>query len=276
MKTAFIEPHASLKPFVARYLVVEDHASHFAYKPVKTCPEPLAVLSRNFGRGSIGEDGQAHPRAALLGLQTEVRTWLPQEETAFVAIFLKVPGLISLFPHLGSVTANRLVPLDEVWSPRDVRRFLSCIPSNCDVHKTKDALDHFLASWLEEVHQVHSQRSQLLYESLVRNRNALQAAIETGISTRTLQRFFSQNAGISARDLLNIHRIQSSVLEIQEESENKHAGYRFFSDQAHRGRSWQRFLKTTPVHYRKHGMSELATRLVGEPSEATDRPVFWL
>ncbi|NER84128.1 MAG: AraC family transcriptional regulator, partial [Leptolyngbya sp. SIO1D8] len=101
MRIVAIEPHHQLRPYVLSYRIVEDKLGEFAGKPIWTCPEPIGVLSANFGKCSYHESGEIHPKIGLLGVQTRTRQWISQPETSFVMAVLTVSGMMTLFPAIG-------------------------------------------------------------------------------------------------------------------------------------------------------------------------------
>ena len=276
MKIQFITPDPRLARFVKGYIAVEDLAGDFADQIVRTCPEPVAVLSVNLGRGALDCSGRVHPKTALLGVQTTARQWIPQSETYFVAAFLTIPGLIALFPTTGNETANALVPLELLVGERPARRLYGAIPDTFDPGLIKRRLDDWLLDRLNKGPVELADRATWLFASLVGSRNIEAICATAGISTRTLQRFFERHVGICPRMVLSLDRIRSSVSDVQSRGADRSAGFDDFADQAHQIRTWKRFLSETPSVYRRSGVSALARVLNAQSCQDADRAVFWL
>ncbi|MEO0855095.1 MAG: AraC family transcriptional regulator, partial [Cyanobacteria bacterium J06648_11] len=66
MRVVAIEPHPHLRPYVLSYRIVEDISGECTGSPIWTCPEPIGILSANFGRCSYHESGEIHPKIGLL------------------------------------------------------------------------------------------------------------------------------------------------------------------------------------------------------------------
>lgn len=276
MRIQFILPDPRLAQLVKGYVAVEDLAGIFANHVVRTCPEPLAVVSANLGKGALDWSGQVHPRTAFLGVQTKACQWIPQSETYFVAAFLTIPGLISLFPMTGRETANALVALDDLMGAKAARTLYDSVPDNFDTNLIKKQMDGWFLDRLNNCSVDLVEHATWLFTSLVASRNIEATCATAGISTRTLQRFFGRHVGVCPRMVLNLDRLQSSVSDVQSRGTDRSSGVGDFADQAHQIRTWQRFLQATPSVYRRSGVSMPARLLTTQFRAGADRPVFWL
>ena len=276
MRTAFLPCAPRLAPLVKGYLVVDDRDGTFADQAIRTCPEPSAILTVNLGKGTRDRFGRPHPATGLLGVQTTVRPWVPQDETYFVATFLTVPGLITLFPDLGKETADTLVSLDQLIGGKDAGRLSSGVPDSFNTGVIKAQMDSWLARRLDNRPSERIRHTAWRFETLITSGRIEAVAAAEGVSTRTLQRFFERHVGVCPRMLLNLDRMRRSVSEMQAEAPDRTSGFGGFADQSHQIRSWRRFVAQTPSAYRRAGISSLARRLAGQSRHAPDRPVFWL
>jgi AraC-like DNA-binding protein len=276
MMTRLLAPDRRLGAFVAGYLVVDDLDGAYAHQPIVTCPEPMAVLSVNFAKGAIGAEGAVHPRAALLGLQTRARAWRPQDETFFVAVFLRVPGMMALFPGLGRETADRLVALDDLWGDRRAAAFRGAVPDRFDPAEITARLDAWCLARLTAGDAPFRRFARELHDTLVQSRSIAATCRHTGLPPRRLQRLYARHVGLSPRSLLNLERLRSSIADLQRDTTDRSAGFDHFSDQSHQIRIWRRHLGLTPTAYRRDGPSAPAAMLAAQAVDRSARPVFWL
>ena len=269
-------PDPRLAGLVQGYMAVEDLAGDFAHRVVRTCPEPMAVLSVNLGQGALDRFGRVHPRAALLGVQTAACQWIPQGETYFVAAFLTIPGLVSLFPATGDQTADALVALDQLVGVKSARFLHAAIPDSFDTALIKKQMDDWLLRKLDNCSLALIEHVSALFSSLVDSRNIAATCAAAGMNTRALQRLFERHVGVCPRTVLNLQRLRSSVSDVQSRGDDRNAGLEDFADQAHQVRTWRRFLADTPSAYRRSGVSKPARLLTAQGRMGSDRPVFWL
>lgn len=167
MHIAAIAPHPQLRPYVLSYRIVEDKSGEFAGIPIWTCPEPIGVLSANFGKRSYHESGEIHPKVGLLGVQTCARQWISQPETLFVMAILTVPGMMTLFPDIGQESADNLLDVSALWGDQKARKFWRCLPDEWQLDDIKSAMDAWLFSLLSAVPVSRRERRLQLYQALI-------------------------------------------------------------------------------------------------------------
>lgn len=274
MRTLAIEPHEELRPYVLSYRIVEDLTGQYAGEPIWTCPEPVGVLSVNFGRPSFHESGKTHPNVGLLGIQTRVRQWTSQTETLFVMAMLTVPGMLLLFPYVGGDSADNLLDVADVWGDRESQRFSGRFPDKWAPAMMKDAMDTMLLAIIfGNTDRKKIQRLDM-YQALVAHQRVDLACEYLGISPRSMQREFRRHLGVSPKQLLSLQRLQHSLkINVGEVPEGHGAG---FSDQAHEIRTWRKYLDCTPGHYKEMGRSALATSFNLAIDAPSDQPIFYL
>ncbi|MEM8605320.1 MAG: helix-turn-helix domain-containing protein [Cyanobacteria bacterium P01_H01_bin.121] len=275
MQIVAIEPHPQLRPYVLSYRIVEDKLGEYAGTPIWTCPEPVGILSANFGQRSYHESGVMHPKTGLLGLQTCSRQWLPQSETLFVMAILTVPGMMALFPNTGPDTADRLLDVADIWGQRRANEFWHCFPHELHLDAVKSAIDGWLLNLFNTAPISVSQRCLQLYQVLMSHKRIDTACRQLGITPRTLQREFQRHLGISPKQVLNLQRLQGSVkANLGAASPNL---LQEFADQAHAIRTWNRYLSRTPSCYGAEHQSDLARVFAASAQRVSRDPtIFYL
>ncbi|NEP19030.1 MAG: helix-turn-helix transcriptional regulator [Leptolyngbya sp. SIO4C1] len=254
MRIATLAPHPHLRPYVLSYRIVEDRLGEFAGTPIWTCPEPIGVLSANFGKRSYHESGEIHPKVGLLGIQTHARQWISQPETLFVMAILTVPGMMTLFPNIGQASADNLLDVAGLWGERRTGEFWRCLPHTLRPDDVKSAMDGWLLNLLSAAPT--TKRRLQLHQALMSNQRIDTACEQLGITPRTLQREFQRHLGISPKQVMNLHRLQRSVRASMETEFRSPMPE--FADQAHEIRTWRRYLNRTPGRYRSETRSTLA------------------
>ncbi|MGD1861167.1 MAG: helix-turn-helix domain-containing protein [Leptolyngbyaceae cyanobacterium] len=280
MHIAAIEPHHQLRPYVLSYRIVEDKLGEFAGKPIWTCPEPIGVLSANFGKRSYHESGEIHPKVGLLGVQTRTRKWISQPETLFVMAILTVPGMMTLFPDIGQNSADNLLDVAGLWGDRKAGEFWRSLPHELRLDDVKSAMDSWLLNLLSAAPISTRERRLQLHQALASNQRIDQACEQLGITPRTLQREFQRHLGVSPKQLLNLHRLQRSVRAIVKPVSQKsisQSPLQEFADQAHEIRAWRRYLSRTPGRYRTENRSVLAEAFTSAAQRVRlDPTIFYL
>lgn len=274
MHVCFRAPAPPLAPYVKGYLVLEDLAGTAAGQEVLTCPEPAAVLAVNFAKGAVGSDGRPHPPMSLLGLQERVRVWRPQDESRFVAAFLTIRGVLSLFPGRGRETVNALVALEDLVDHRTARDLKDSVDDSMAPVDLATALEGWIARRLEAGPVPTTDPGVL--ELLLSTRSVRETSARAGFGIRTLQRVCREHLGLCPRTLLQLDRLRASVAALQGPEPCRFAGADLFADQAHQIRTWRRFLGLTPARYLQTGPTALAQTLAQSADHREDRAVFWL
>ncbi|MEM8857483.1 MAG: AraC family transcriptional regulator [Chloroflexota bacterium] len=270
-----IEPHHQLRPYVLSYRIVEDKLGEVAGTPIWTCPEPIGVLSANFGKRSYHESGEIHPKVGLLGVQTRTRRWISQPETLFVMAILTIPGMMTLFRDIGQDSADNLLDVAGLWGERKAGEFWRSLPHELRLDDVKSAMDGWLLNLLSAAPVSIRERRLQLHQALTSNKRIDKACEQLGITPRTLQREFQRHLGVSPKQLLNLHRLQRSI------RANVEPVFRSpmqeFADQAHEIRAWRRYLSRTPGRYRTENRSVLAEAFTSAAQRVNlDPTIFYL
>lgn len=275
MRVVALNPHPQLRPYVLSYRIVEDKVGEFAGSPLWTCPEPVGVLSANFGNPSYHESGDAHPKTGLLGVQTHARKWISQPETSFVMALLTVPGMMVLFPSIGQDSADNLLDVASIWGERRAKKFWHCFPHSLQPDRVKSALDAWLLELFGAVPISTTKYYLQLHQALVSNNRIDTACEQLGITQRLLQRRFQRHLGISPKQVLNLHRLQRSVkANVEATPQNS---MQEFADQAHEIRAWRRHLSRTPGRYRTENRSAIAEVFAASTQQVGKDPtIFYL
>ncbi|MEM0981568.1 MAG: helix-turn-helix domain-containing protein [Cyanobacteria bacterium P01_H01_bin.58] len=275
MRIVTIEPYPHLRPYVLSYRIVEDIPGDFAGTPIWTCPEPIGVLSANFGKRSFHESGAIHPKVGLLGVQTRTRQWLSQPETSFVMAILTIPGMMTLFPAIGQDSANNLLDVAGLWGERRADQFWRCLPHKLEHDDVKSAMDGWLLAFLGTAPISTRQRCLQLHQALRSNQRIDTACEQLGITTRTLQREFQRHLGISPKQVMNLYRLQRSVT--ANVAAVSQSPMQEFADQAHAIRTWRRYLSRTPARYGTEDRSVLAQAFAASAQRVNlDSTLFYL
>ncbi|MEM9220037.1 MAG: helix-turn-helix domain-containing protein [Cyanobacteria bacterium P01_F01_bin.150] len=270
-----VEPHHQLRPYVLSYRIVEDLLGEFAGTPIWTCPEPIGVLSANFGKLSYHESGEIHPKIGLLGVQTRTRQWISQPETLFVMAILTVPGMMTLFSDIGQDSADSLLDVAGIWGERKAGKFWRGLPHEWRLDDLKSAMDSWLLNLLSAVPVSVRKRRLHLYQALTANKRIDTACEQLDITPRTLQREFQRHLGVSPKQVMNLHRLQRSVrANVESVSQSP---LQEFADQAHAIRAWQRYLGRTPGRYCTEHRSVLAKTFACSTQQLDlDPTIFYL
>ncbi|MBE9067372.1 AraC family transcriptional regulator [Leptolyngbya cf. ectocarpi LEGE 11479] len=272
MRIVAIAPHHQLRPYVLSYRVVEDKQGEFAGTPIWTCPEPIGVLSANFGKCSYHESGEIHPKVGLLGVQTRTRKWISQPETLFVMAILTVPGMMTLFPDIGQESADHLLDVSGLWGERRAGDFWRCLPYELRLDDVKSAMDGWLLHLLNAVPVSVRKRRLQLHQALTSNQRIDTACEQLGITPRTLQREFQRHLGVSPKQVMNLHRLQRSVRATVSQRPMQE-----FADQSHEIRTWRRYLSRTPGRYCTETRSVLAKAFASSTQQVSlDPTIFYL
>lgn len=280
MRIVAIEPHHQLRPYVLSYRIVEDKLGEFAGKPIWTCPEPIGVLSANFGKRSYHESGEIHPKVGLLGVQTRTRQWISQPETLFVMAILTVPGMMTLFPEIGQESADHLLDVAGLWGERRADKFWRCLPHRLRLDDVKRALDSWLLNLFSAAPVSVRKRRLQLHQALTSNQRIDTACEQLGMTPRTLQREFQRHLGVSPKQVMNLYRLQRSVRANVERANVEtvsQSPMQEFADQAHEIRTWRRYLSRTPGRYCTEHRSVLAKAFDSSNQQVNSDPtIFYL
>lgn len=258
------QPSLPLRPYVSGYWRVCDIAGTHRGRPIDTAPRPGAVLTVNIGLPNRSSDGDLTPMISLLGVQTQARSWRSDVDTNFVMALLTPPGLARLFPGCASDVANSFVDIGSIVGDGAARNLQD------DASARPDDLAASLDEWLLARLSVSDiTRSIELFDAASHElacASRVSAAADTlGITRRHLSRLVSEHLGIGPKELLDLHRLDRSLRDVQA----GHEGGAGFSDQAHQIREWRRRLRTTPGRYARDGRSSLAEAFgAAEPAAA--------
>lgn len=267
-----LAPAPHLAPFVTAYWFIEDIPGEYEGRAIRTSPVPAGVLSVNLGRPNAGEDGSLVPHASLLGLQSRARCWRSWSDTYFVMAMLSVPGMVRLFPHTGSVCANRLVDLGAILGDAGAGELSTDVTAAFEPGRIASRLDRWLTARLTSCDPVPESARILAAHAVLRAGGPVAKAADAArTDRRQLHRWFHRHLGVGPKDLADLERLQQSLRAVQTGHGDPVAG---FSDQAHQIRNWRRRLGVTPGTYGKSAASGLATHFATNPASAA--PAFYL
>ena len=267
-----LPPAPKLAPFVHAYWFIEDLPGKHMGSPIHTSPIPGAILGVTLGRPNRAQDGSPVPKTCLLGLQSHSRTWYSCPDTYFVMAMLTVPGLLRLFPHTGSASANQIVDLGALVGDRQSRALSDTLTAAAVPGKIAAALDRWLMMKLDVTATLAETGAfGAAYDILRRGGSVSAAARSAATDRRQLLRWFTRHLGLGPKAVADLERFQNSLKSVQTRKGDPFNG---FSDQAHQIRTWRRKLNMTPSAYQGQAQSILASYFSAN-GDATE-PVFYL
>ncbi|MGV2130303.1 helix-turn-helix domain-containing protein [Agrobacterium vitis] len=251
-----IPPVPDLATLIKAYWFVEDLSGEHAGRLIRTSPIPLAVLSVNMGRPNATEDGELVPSVSFLGLQSRSRAWYSCLDTYFVMVMLTIPGLVRLFPHTGSCSANMFLDLAELIGDASAQSLKNGVGLEQEPRRIAAFLDQWLLSRMMRRRPVSEGRQIAMAHSILRRGGTVDTAAEAAqINRRQLHRLFHRHLGVGPKELADLERLHFSLKGVQSGRGEPMQG---FSDQAHQIRSWQRRLGITPGAYARAARTPLA------------------
>ncbi|RYZ34726.1 MAG: helix-turn-helix domain-containing protein, partial [Myxococcaceae bacterium] len=136
------------------------------------------------------------------------------------------------------------------------RRLLEDLSAAWEPHRVAARLDAWLLGRLAATKSLpETERLARAWNVLCRTSRVEMAARAVDVSTRQLERGFQEHFGHSPRQLFALERIHSSLLAAQTGQGDPLGG---FSDQAHRIRTWRRYLGLTPGRFERTPRSLMA------------------
>jgi AraC-like DNA-binding protein len=251
-----ISPAPALAPLVAGYWFVQDLAGKYEGRPIWTSPSPGAVLTINLGRPNAMADGPVVPRTSLLGVQSAARQWRSWSDTYFAMAMLTIPGLVRLFPHMGSASADALIELGAIAGDGAARRLSAGTDIAWEPRQIAARLDAWLLSRLQNTPEVTEFGEVVAAEAALRDCGRVGvSASSVGTTRRRLHRLFRRHVGVGPKELADLHRFASSFGAVQTERGDPMSG---FADQSDQIRSWRRRLGLTPRAYGRSERSPMA------------------
>jgi AraC-like DNA-binding protein len=248
-----VQPSSRLVPYVDGYVFARDQRGEHSGSPIRTVPRPGAVLTVNLGRPNRTADGSATPLVSILGVQTAARVWYSGEDTHLVMALLSPAGLVRLAGAAGGSLADILLDLGSLIGDRATSELRDLASS---MQSPVRALDAWLLTRLLNQRQVSDARSVEAAFAVLATVNRVGVAAERlGVSRRHLSRVVSRHVGVSPKALMDLYRLERSVIAIRRGSRESVAGY---ADQAHQIREWRKRLAITPGRYLREGRSVLA------------------
>lgn len=267
-----LPPAPELASFVQSYWFIEDIPGEHAGHPIWTSPIPVGVLSVNLGRPNGAEDGSLIPRVSLLGLQSRARCWRSCPDTYFVMAMLTAPGIIRLFPHTGSASANQLLDLGAITGDAHAGALSSDVAAALEPGRIARQLDRWFIARLASSAPVPENRRIVVAHDVLRAGGSVTKAAEAAnIDRRQLQRWFHRHLGVGPKEMADLERLHQSLQAIQTKQGDPVAG---FSDQAHQIRNWRRRLGITPGLYGSKTPSAMTTSFSSNATRAA--PAFYL
>lgn len=261
-------PAAALAPLVMGYWFIRDLEGTYEGRPIRTTPHAAAVLTVHFGRPCTSEFAAGAPRASLLGIQSRPRNWGSGEGCSFVMVMLRPAGLARLFPATGPDVSDNLLDLGAVLGDGAARRLGEDLASAWEPHRVVKRLDAWLLHRLAATRTpVELERLSRACDALLRTTRVDAAASAADVSRRQLERWFQAHVGQSPKGLLMLHRVQASLHATQTGTGDPLDG---FSDQAHRIRTWRRYLGMTPGQYSRSSMSMMAEHFAHDRNAAPE------
>lgn len=250
-----LRPDKELAAFVESYWFVRDIPGTYSGHVIRTGPVPHAVLSVNLGRPNASQDGTLVPDMALLGLQSQSRTWRSWANTYFVMAMLTSRGIVHLFPDTGSATAGMLIDLAALTGDGPASCLMSDIGPEQEPATIAAQMDRWLLGRLPDTSERVDGRQIAMAQNVLRAGGTVEKAADAAqVSRRQLHRLFRRHLGVGPKELANLERLHSSLRNIQSGRGDPIDG---FSDQSHQVRSWKDRLGVTPGAYTRSTPSAL-------------------
>ncbi len=251
-----LAPSPALAGLVHAYWFVEDLPGKYAGHPVQTSPVPYVVLSVNIGHPNAADNGELVPATSLLGLQSRVRSWRSRPGTYFVMALLTIPGVLKLFPYVGSEAVNTLLDLGSVIGDASAYSLSACVGADLAREEIAVSLDRWLVRRLMHASQVPEIGQIVTTLNMLRGGGTVNAAAaQTQVQRRQIHRLFRRHLGIGPKDVADLERLHASLKGVQSGCGDPMHG---FSDQPHQIRNWRKRLGRTPGAYVRQGRTEMA------------------
>lgn len=249
-----MRPARDLTHLVQTFWIVRDLEGRAAGGCIRTSPHTATILTINFARPNLSEQGLPVPRVSLLGLQNRVRSWRPTGESDIVMALLTPAGAPRLFPGIGQRIVDSVVELGAVVGDRTA----GLLPRDATAGPAAVVRD--IERWLRRrIEGTTAARSAAAFAAAIAaigdGASVDLAAASAEISPRQLERWCQAHLGIGPKRFAMLHRLQASLAAVQSGQGDGADG---FADQAHQIRTWGRFLDTTPGRYLREQPSQIA------------------
>jgi AraC-like DNA-binding protein len=257
-----LPPAPQLAALIKAYWFIEDLPGKHAGHLIRTSPVPLAVLSVNIGRPNAAEDGGLVPNVSFLGLQSRSRAWHSWSDTYFVMVMLTIPGIVRLFPHTGSGSADLLLDLAALTGDAPAQSLKDGVGMEQEPRQIAAFLDQWLIFKMSSTRAISQGKQMAMAHSILRAGGTVETAADTAqINRRQLHRLFRRHLGVGPKELADLERLHSSLRGVQF---GKGVPVQGFSDQAHQIRSWKRRLGVSPGAYARAPRTQLADDLAAQ------------
>lgn len=241
-----IAPSAELRPFVRRFLVVENSA-----RRTNTLLPDVGVIAGFRFQGESAHDGSKALRAVVTGLRDQPRTLTHAAGSAtMLAVFTPSGAAHFVREPLGELF-NSTMPLDAEVRQSQLQVLEEQLAGAAGHLARAKALEQFLLSRMveREADRTVAMAVACIRESQGRVRID-DLAQRAGLSQSALERRFLREIGTSPKKLASIVRLRNAVrLRMQGSTLTEAAYGAGYSDQSHFIREFRRFSGSAPEEF---------------------------
>lgn len=251
-ETAFhatsIAPTPALRPFVRKFLVVENDADR-----TNTLLPDIGMVAGFRFQGECTHDGSKALRAVVTGLRDKPRTLTHSTGSATILAIFAPAGAAHFLREPLEELFNSTLPLDAEFRQSQLQLLEEQLAEADDHRARAHVLDQFLLSRMlrREADRTVAMAVACIRESWGRVRidNLAQRA---GISQSALERRFRRAVGTSPKRLASVVRLRNAVrLRMQGKTLTAAAYESGYSDQSHFIREFRRFSGSAPEEFFK-------------------------
>jgi AraC-like DNA-binding protein len=220
---------------------------------IRVPPGPSVLVSVTLAESSYDPGGRAAPAVSLTGLHPTVRTWRTTKGAGLAIVALTPLGAMTLFPGAGGA-ASSVIDLGAVVGDQDAHALAAAATAAPGPRCAVAAIEAFLRARSGAAGDRSPPAAARALEAVARGHGVAEAAVDAGVSRRTLHRAATDHLGLAPQVLAGLARLRRSVSGVQ----GREGGAEGYADQAHQIRDWTRRLGATPGAYRRAGPSPLA------------------
>lgn len=241
-----IAPAAPLRPFVRRFLIVENGASR-----TNTLLPDVGVIAGFRFQGECAHDGSKALRAVVTGLRDRPRTLTHSAGSATILAMFTPAGAAHFVREPLEELFNSTMPLDAEVRQSQLQILEEQLAGASGHLERAKALEHFLLSRMveRESDRIVTMAVACIRESQGRVRID-DLAQRAGLSQSALERRFRREVGTSPKKLATIVRLRNAVRLRMHGSTLTEAAYGAgYADQSHFIRDFRRFSGSAPDEF---------------------------
>lgn len=241
-----IAPSPALRPFVRRFLVVENSADR-----TNTLLPDVGVIAGFRFQGECSRDGSKALRAVVTGLRNQPRTLRHAAGSATILAMFTPAGAAHFIREPLGELFNSTMPLDAEVRQSQLQILEEQLAGAAGHSARAQALEEFLLSRMakRDTDRIVTMAAACIRESQGRVRID-DLARRAGLSQSALERRFQREVGTSPKRLASIVRLRNAVRLRKQGSTLTEAAYAAgYSDQSHFIREFRRFSGSAPDEF---------------------------